>query len=242
MNILKGRKEMIHFGKLLDRCWRIPFLLLFIFVFAADIHAMPTSIGLDAFSGNETVINFNSIADEQLITNQYTASGVTFSGAIYGLTNDGDIENYPNDGGGVIASNWLYSQGSNQGLSFTATFASPKTKVGFYGSTNDPDNTTVEVSLNGNSQGSVFFDTGPGGYQNVLFIGVEDPAGFNSVTVSVQNNHNGFISLDDFRFEDAGAQPRAIPTLSEWGMIIMSLLLAGSAVWMIRRRRIDSVI
>jgi uncharacterized repeat protein (TIGR02543 family) len=29
----------------------------------------------------------------------------------------------------------------------------------------------------------------------------------------------------------------AIPTLSEWGMIIMSLLLAGSAVWMIRRRR-----
>jgi hypothetical protein len=29
----------------------------------------------------------------------------------------------------------------------------------------------------------------------------------------------------------------AIPTLSEWGMIIMSLLLAGSAVWMIRRRQ-----
>jgi hypothetical protein len=28
-----------------------------------------------------------------------------------------------------------------------------------------------------------------------------------------------------------------IPTLSEWGMIIMSLLLAGSAVWMIRRRQ-----
>jgi len=29
-----------------------------------------------------------------------------------------------------------------------------------------------------------------------------------------------------------------IPTLSEWGMIIMSLLLAGSAVWMLRRRQI----
>jgi uncharacterized repeat protein (TIGR02543 family) len=31
------------------------------------------------------------------------------------------------------------------------------------------------------------------------------------------------------------AQP--IPTLSEWGMIIMSLMLAGSAIWMMRRRQ-----
>jgi len=29
-----------------------------------------------------------------------------------------------------------------------------------------------------------------------------------------------------------------IPTLSEWGMIIFSLLLAGSAIWMIRRRQV----
>jgi hypothetical protein len=31
---------------------------------------------------------------------------------------------------------------------------------------------------------------------------------------------------------------KAVPTLSEWGMIIMSILLAGSAIWMIRRRQI----
>jgi hypothetical protein len=31
---------------------------------------------------------------------------------------------------------------------------------------------------------------------------------------------------------------RPIPTLSEWGMVIMSLLLAGTAIWMIRRRKI----
>lgn len=29
----------------------------------------------------------------------------------------------------------------------------------------------------------------------------------------------------------------SIPTLSEWGMIIFSLMLAGSAIWMMRRRR-----
>lgn len=33
--------------------------------------------------------------------------------------------------------------------------------------------------------------------------------------------------------------PTAIPTLSEWGMIIMSLMLAGSAFWMIRRRQVS---
>jgi len=31
----------------------------------------------------------------------------------------------------------------------------------------------------------------------------------------------------------------AIPTLSEWGMIIFSLMLAGSAIWMIRRRQVS---
>ncbi|MCU0599425.1 MAG: IPTL-CTERM sorting domain-containing protein [Desulfobacterales bacterium] len=31
---------------------------------------------------------------------------------------------------------------------------------------------------------------------------------------------------------------RKVPTLNEWGMIIMSLLMAGSAIWMIRRRQI----
>jgi hypothetical protein len=32
--------------------------------------------------------------------------------------------------------------------------------------------------------------------------------------------------------------PTSIPTLSEWGMIFMLLMLAGSAIWMIRRRQI----
>jgi hypothetical protein len=33
--------------------------------------------------------------------------------------------------------------------------------------------------------------------------------------------------------------PTKIPTLNEWGMIIMSLMLAGSAIWMIRRRQTE---
>jgi hypothetical protein len=33
-------------------------------------------------------------------------------------------------------------------------------------------------------------------------------------------------------------QATAVPTMTEWGMIIMSLMLAGTAIWMIRRRQI----
>jgi len=204
------------------------------FVFSAPINllAAPSAIGLFAFSGSETVINFNSIADEELITGQYSGSGVTFSGALYGLTDPGDLVFFPSNGGGVIASNWLYDGGGNQGLSFTATFTSMQTKVGFNVETNDPDNTTIEVFTNGNPQGSIPFDTS----QSVIFIGVEDPNGFNSVTVTVQNNENGFIAIDDFRFEGGNATA-SIPTMNEWGMIIFVVLAGLGAVYYLRRQK-----
>lgn len=42
----------------------------------------------------------------------------------------------------------------------------------------------------------------------------------------------------EFQFSGEAPPPASIPTLSEWGIIIMSLILAGSALWMIRRRQI----
>lgn len=36
----------------------------------------------------------------------------------------------------------------------------------------------------------------------------------------------------------AAAAVTPIPTLSEWGMILMSLMLAGTAIWMIRKRQV----
>ena len=200
-------------------------------VFSAPINllAAPSAIGLGAFSGHETVINFNSIADEELITGQYSGSGVTFSGALYGMTNASDTADFPGNGGGVIASNWIYGSG-NQGLSFTATFNTSHTRVGFYVKTNDTDNTTIEVFTNGNPQGSIPFDT----TNPATFIGVEDPDGFNRVTVTVQNNDNGFIAIDDFRFEGGNT---AIPTMTEWGMIIFMVLAGLGAVYYLRRHK-----
>lgn len=226
---------MNGFRKLLNSSWIITSSLFLVFVFTSNLHAVTTSIGLSDFSGSETVIDFNSITNEAQITNEYTGNGVTFSGAIYGMTNSGDIAFFPNNGGGVIASNWLYGGNGPQGFSFTATFTSNQTKVGFYVETNSGDDTTIEVLLDNDPQGSVVYNTGPA--DNVIFIGVEEPDGFNSVTVTVQNDVNGFLAIDDFRFESMGTPPKAIPTLSEWGMIIMSLMLAGSAFYMIRRRQ-----
>jgi len=46
--------------------------------------------------------------------------------------------------------------------------------------------------------------------------------------------YDGGVVSFDIREEE---KPESIPTLTEWGMIIMSLLLADSAIWMIRRRQ-----
>lgn len=42
-----------------------------------------------------------------------------------------------------------------------------------------------------------------------------------------------YAVVDNVRLID----PASIPTMNEWGMIFMTLLLAGSAVWMIRKRQ-----
>lgn len=209
-------------------------LLLIVFTIPSSLLAAPSAINMSAFSGSETVIDFNSILNEQQITTQYAASGVTFSGALYGMTNPGDLSAFPDNGGGVIASNWIYSGSGNQGLSFTATFTSIQRRVGFYVRTNSGDNTTIAVSLNGNPQGSILFTTSA----PASFIGVEDPNGFNSVTVTVQNNSNGFIAIDDFRFE--GGAPiavQSVPTMNEWGMIIFIVLAGLGSVYYLKRQR-----
>lgn len=45
------------------------------------------------------------------------------------------------------------------------------------------------------------------------------------------------LGFDNFYARSAKPPPAQIPTMTEWGMIIMSLLLAGSAIWMMRRRQ-----
>jgi hypothetical protein len=159
-------------------------------------------IGLGQFSGGETVVDFNSIGNEVLITNQYSGKGVSFSGALYGMTNPGDTNLFPANGGGVIASNWLYSQGSNQGLAFTSTFSALQTRVGFYLENWPAQTATIELFNGMTSLGSVTFQTSS---LNAEFVGVEDQSGFDSVQFTNTSDVNGFYAIDDFRFENSNS-------------------------------------
>lgn len=74
-----------------------------------------------------------------------------------------------------------------------------------------------------------------------LTVNVTLPEGTN--TLSFANTVQGFGSAlagPAMDSDSANAQMTiyvSIPTLSEWGMIIFSLVMAGTAIWMIRRRR-----
>lgn len=91
---------------------RLAFLgsvVLAVSAFADSAVALPFQISLADFSGSQTVIDFNTVANEVQVTSQFVADGVVFSDALYGMTNPGDTGQFPGNGGGVIASNWLYS-------------------------------------------------------------------------------------------------------------------------------------
>ncbi len=180
--------------------------------------ATPVAIGLNEFSGSETVIDFSSIGNEVLINSQYSGSDVTFSGSLYGMTNSGDLSQFPNNGDGVIASNWLYSIGS-QGTWFDVDFANVLTRVGFYIEHWPTDDLTITLEYNGTSSGSVAF-LSSSLYSE--FVGVEDINGFNRIRVSVASNINGFYAIDNFRFEGAVA-----PVPEPATMLLMGTGLAG---------------
>jgi hypothetical protein len=194
------------------------------------VWANPVQIGLGGFSGSETVINFNSIGNEVPINNQFSGQGATFSGPLYGMTNPGDTSMFPGNGGGVIASNWRYSLGSAGGYSFDVAFNQTETRVGFYVETNDPDNTTLAVYAGTTLLGSLLFDS----KITAAFFGAEDLAGFNNITISVQHNINGFIAIDDLRFENSGVNgvPEGGTTL-----LLLGLTASGLVAWQRRTSR-----
>jgi hypothetical protein len=196
---------------------------------AGPLEAVPFQIGL--FSG--TLVNFNSVSNEELITNQFSGSGVNFSGAIYGMTNFGDTQQFPGNGGGVIASNWIYSLQSSQGDSFTATFDAPQRRIGFYSEINDGDNVMVELFNGTTSLGSITFPDSRGNF--VQFLGLENESGFDRAVLTVIGNDNHFVAVDNWRFSetvdevpgpiDPGPVPGALPEPGT--LALMTLGLAG---------------
>lgn len=163
----------------------------------------PVAIGPGAFSGNETVIDFESIAQNEQITTQFAALGVTFSGDLFGDTFTADLfEN--TDPGLVVACNFIdNSCGPPVGCSgsWTVDFSSPVTRLGFDTITNSTDNTTLTIFRSNVQIGSITFDT----MVPDSFVGVEDIDGIDRVIVDAVGNGNGAICVNNFRFEGGGS-------------------------------------
>jgi len=184
---------------------------------AVSASAFAGLISIGGFSGSETVINFNGIGDTQPITTQYLGSGITFSGA-QGFTNSGDTQFFPGNGGGVIALNTNFFDDSAPPIA--ASFTSPVNRAGFLHETNTADALLVRLFLGATQTGS-FLIPNPNGL-TVDFFGVEDLGGFDRIEIDAQNNLNGFLAIDDFRFE---AVASAVPEPSSF--VLLSLGIAG---------------
>ena len=186
--------------------------------------AAPIFVGLGAFAG-PAIVDFNSIDNESSVSNQYAGQGVTFSGALRGLANSGDLNLFPNDGGATLASNWAYSQESHAGLSFSAVFSSLQQRVGFY-LENWPDQTaTIELFRGATSLGTLDYATGS---LTAEFLGVEELSGFDRIVFTNSDTRNGFFAIDGFRFEGSVPEPMTL--------VLLGAGLAFSGVRNYRRR------
>jgi hypothetical protein len=182
--------------------------LLAIFLAGMPAHAAFTTIGSGSFSAGATLVDFNAVtAAGTPITNQFAASGIIFSGSLFAMTNSGDLALFPGNGGGVIASNYIYGL-LTRGLTFTAQLSSPANRVGFYLVNSNLQTLTVEFFNGAASIGSVLLKNTSG--TTAWFKGVESDVAFDRMVFTNTSSPYaayGFFSIDDLRFEAITAVP-----------------------------------
>ena len=185
--------------------------------------AIPIALGAGAFQPTDTLVDFNAASNAVAVGALYSGSGVTFSGALVGLTNFGDTNQFPSNGGGVIASNWDYAKG-RLGTSFTATFSSLMTRVGFELENWANQTASVELFTGASSLGTLILaNTASLGAE---FRGIGDPSGFDKIVFTDTTNTNGFFAIDDLRFFTAAAV--AVPEPATFTLYGVGLLGLGA--------------
>lgn len=181
---------------------------------------LTTLTNTSTFTGSETILGFNTLANLESITTQFAAQGVTFpAGALMASTNSGDTNLFPSNADGVIATNW----DGSPALTWTITFSTPQTQVGFLVEMNTGDQIQLAPSLGAVAHGSV---TRTSAGVTPVFFGVGDAATFDKLTFTVSGTNNHFFGMDNFRFT-------AVPEPSAVWLLGAGLTMAGLAA---RRR------
>ena len=193
--------------------------------------AAPIQVGIGAFSGLETVLDFDGVLLGQTITNQFVGQGVDFSGStlISGSTAGGtvnDAHNFFTSPGTAVLQNFLTGVNCLPCQPVVIDFLTPMQLIGMdLVSAGNSAAFTVENTLLGTS---TLFNINVGVNNNPdVFAGFFDPAGINRITIAT--SINGAIGLNDLRLEQPVPEPST--------MLLMGTGLAGMIGWRYRKQQ-----
>jgi hypothetical protein len=186
--------------------------------------ARAATIGLDAFSGSETLIDFTGL-DVPRTSNPITVGDLTMDSSVSELTipamdTFGVWAETPLASGGEYLSNWTTSS-----TNMEIQFANPVSRVGMWinGGNRATNWTFSAFDSAGSLVGShVFVYSLLNGYPDPsVFAGVEFDTRFTNLMIVETANNRQFTNIDDIRFE-------AVPEPST--AILLAIGLAGIGI------------
>ena len=182
---------------------------------ASSAGAAPVQVGIGAFSGSETVHDFEAYqGNVDILTNQLIGFGVTFNAIPiephidYGSTFANAVKPFAGDKG-------LF-QGLKAGGEVIA-FTSPVTRVGFHFGSNVPVNVPFETYLGAVKTGSFNLNTAA---NTMPFFGFQDFAGIDRIVFLRETTHRFVSQIDNLRFAVPEPHTLALLGLAAGGLIV----------------------
>jgi hypothetical protein len=191
------------------------------FLMSPAIYADSTLVGSGAFT-TPPVITFETIANGEVITNQYASLGVVFSG----FSGDTGDNIFFSDSGNVVASNFT-ANGTQ--IPATLTFSTFYTLVGFEIVSNG--DTTLNVTGDDGVTDTFVLNARPTSSTGI-FVGFDDPAGITEISIGPSAVNDDF-AIDNVQLE----APVATPEPGTAG-----LMLPGFGLLFVMRKRIGQAL
>lgn len=209
------------------------FALIMFSCFIVYFISLSTAFGAEITSSSDPALSGGTVIDFEAQTigtynSPFTIDNVEFSGngTMY-------IENTY---GGQFNTNgqYLASQGnSGEGYSFTFRFSTPLSAFGFNWGASDYTWTLTAYDSNDNQLDSMQVPPTHGSNAGDFFGLSANSIAYATIAFTSPSD---YVMIDNFTYQiGSSITPTSIPTMNEWGMILMSLILAASAIWIIRK-------